>query len=317
MHQPCLRCGTTTSRHFREHRAKVCERCRPDYEYERNGRACFGCQVLKLPDDFPIANPHTLRPRRLAYCCACVERYGKRIAAGTSLTQVAREENVARRTLEVLYRLYRNNHPDAPPVSRWKSTRLNSRGQMVRRCNGPCGRELVVKENFYVSHPELSEDSPQRWDYACKRCRSQASSEYNRAKRLSGDPSFFARRREAQKRWVLRNPEKYAEARRRYIERKKRGEVVPLHARSYDHDHPRVDRAPFLAWVEETLPKYPGVTEFSDLIGIPARTLLRLRSDGGKWIELDTVDRALQREGGTMLIELYPTLYQEDNQEAA
>lgn len=323
-HQPCLACDTRQDDLFRESRAKVCESCRPEYELQRFGTTCFGCHTRKMPERFPILNPtkfvagehvQVRYPRRTAYCLDCIDRYSTEVAKGKALAAVAMEFGVARKTLDELYKFWRRWHPEAPPVSPWKTTRLNSRGQMVRRCRG-CRRHLVVKpENFYRSHTELPEDSPQHWDYLCKRCRSKVASAYNRDKRLQGDQNFYERRRAAQRRWVAEHPEEAEAARQRYIARKAAGEVVPLsERRTHDHDHPRVHRGPFLEWLEEVLPKYPGITEFADLVGIPARTLLRLRTDGGKWIELDTVDRALQAEGGTMLHELYP--YEEEERAA-
>lgn len=318
LHRPCVLCGTEDPAAFINGHSYICHGCRPAYELKRTGRACFRCLRFQADTRFPVIGTNKQYQRRSAYCLGCIDEIGHAIAAGARFSTYAREFHMARSTVRKLYDFWRRWHPEAHPLTTWTRTRLNSRGQMVRCCT-KCSRSLVVKdENFYVAHPDLPLTSPHRWDYSCRRCRGEAARAYVRDKRLQHDPAFYAKARETQRRWVAKNPDKAKEIAARHRERKRNGEVIPLsERRTHDAEHPRVERRAFLAWIEETLPKYPGVTEFADLIGIPPRTLLRLRSDGGRWIELDTVDRALQREGGpTTLRDLYPHLYQEAEEAA-
>lgn len=131
-------------------------------------------------------------------------------------------------------------------------------------------------------------------------------------------------RRAAQKRRrakLLQNPEALEEAREyarllSWEQRRKAGarELGPRSINRIDRvaeeGHPRILRKPFIDWLEPVLAMY-GVMAFCELTGIPERSLWRLRFDTGDHVELDLVDRALTREGGTSLRQLYPSLYGE------
>jgi hypothetical protein len=273
VHYPCLACGATDSAVFREARAKICERCRP--ARDREWRACNRCFECKPPSAFPFGKSGF---RRLHTCQDCVER----------IAEEKRQKAIER-------------------SATWK----NYRGVIVRRC---CSCKTVYPltgEHFYVGNAQLPPDATQYFSYRCKACSIKRTAEYNRDKRLQGDPHFLERRRVAQRKWVEANPEKDREARAAYLERKKAGLVIPLaERRTHDPHHPRIDRGPFVAWVEKVLPEYPTKEMFCELIGMPVRTLDRLMRDGGKRMDLDLADRAFQCEGSTTLRDEYPHLFE-------
>ena len=75
---------------------------------------------------------------------------------------------------------------------------------------------------------------------------------------------------------------------------------------------PKVNRLPikpFQSWVEDRLTKYESITEFCEATEMHERRVYDLLRGRQNTVELETVDRALTREGSTMLWELYPDLY--------
>lgn len=285
MHRSCRRCGERQGP-FSSSRAQLCDDCK--LHGRDNGITCFECGQRRPVEQFPYGDGSHRRPET---------------KSGRRPRRHRRRCHDCLAKLEEEKRLQRIERS-----ATWK----NYRGVVVRRCSSCKTVHPLDETHFHVAHPALPRDRSEYFAYRCKKCANERVAAYNRDKRLQGDPDFLRRRREAQRAWTARNPAKAKAASARYRQRRRDGLVVPLaERRTHDPTHPRIPRPPFLEWIERTLPLYPTEQDFCDLIGISTRTLLRLRTDGGKLVEFDTVDKALVREGGEQKIDdLYGAFFE-------
>ena len=72
----------------------------------------------------------------------------------------------------------------------------------------------------------------------------------------------------------------------------------------------RLPVEPFVLWLKETIPRYGNQEEFCATAEIGTRRVNELLSGRQTRVSLELVDRALTREGSSMLWELYPELYE-------
>lgn len=72
----------------------------------------------------------------------------------------------------------------------------------------------------------------------------------------------------------------------------------------------RIPAEPFREWMRAMMERYEcGSTGLSEVTGLPDRSIQRILYEGQDNVSIDTVDKALVREGSTLLPTLYPDLY--------
>ena len=62
---------------------------------------------------------------------------------------------------------------------------------------------------------------------------------------------------------------------------------------------------PFSNWLDEQIKKY-GIEKICLYTGLNKRDAFRYRTDGSKYIRVDTVDRVLSNDGRYSIHDLYP-----------
>lgn len=133
------------------------------------------------------------------------------------------------------------------------------------------------------------------------------------------DREAFNKMRRERHRWLMANNPAYRENRLEYgriyqeVQRRKRGaKVIDISKRPMLKAE-RIPAEPFRQWLQEMFTKSESKRAVETILEVDESRLRKIvdgidmKSDDT--LDLDFVDRCLTKEGGTMLYELYPSLY--------
>jgi hypothetical protein len=184
---------------------------------------------------------------------------------------------------------------------------------MTHRCS-KCGLVKSVQE-FAERKPGQGwrDDTGKARHSYCRTCEAARLKEWRErdieASRARSRARYAERVARAQ-----RSPEEAArlrETRRLYAweRRRRRGEAERGIERSQPEKDLRLEAGPFRDWLLAKLGEYGNTLRLAHACGTTVRRIYSVLKEEQAWVSIDTVDRALTREGSTYLFQLYPRLY--------